>query len=74
MTIEFLKPFQERVRAIDDDKLDQILTQGAERAEAIARMTLRRAKQSMGLVGAGCHPEGSISALACRRGRRAPVD
>jgi tryptophanyl-tRNA synthetase len=51
-TIEFLRPFQERVRAIDDDKLDQILLQGAERAQAIARMTLKRAKQSMGLIGA----------------------
>jgi tryptophanyl-tRNA synthetase len=51
-TIEFLKPFQERVRAIDDDKLDQILTQGAERAQAIARMTLQKAKKNMGLIGA----------------------
>jgi tryptophanyl-tRNA synthetase len=51
-TIEFLKPFQERVRAIDDDKLDQILMQGAERAQAIARATLKHAKQSMGLIGA----------------------
>jgi hypothetical protein len=42
--IEFLKPIQERVRGIDDDKLDQILEQGAERAEAIARMTLSEAK------------------------------
>jgi tryptophanyl-tRNA synthetase len=52
VTIEFLKPFQERVRGIDDDKLDQILTQGAERAQAIARPTLEKAKRSMGLVGA----------------------
>ena len=50
--IEFLKPIQERVRGIDDDKLDQILEQGAERAEAIARMTLTKAKASMGLIGA----------------------
>ena len=28
MTIEFLKPFQERVRAIDDGKLNEILEQG----------------------------------------------
>jgi tryptophanyl-tRNA synthetase len=52
ITIEFLKPFQERVRGIDDDKLDQILRQGAERAAAIARMTLSQAKAKMGLVGA----------------------
>jgi tryptophanyl-tRNA synthetase len=50
--IEFLQPIQERLRGIDDDKLDQILEQGAERAESIARMTLDRAKAAMGLVGA----------------------
>jgi len=52
VTIEFLRPFQERVRGIDDDKLDQILEQGAERAEAIAKVTLGRAKANMGLIGA----------------------
>ena len=52
VTIEFLRPFQERVRGIDDDKLDQILEQGAERAEAIAKLTLGRAKANMGLIGA----------------------
>lgn len=52
VTIEFLRPFQERVRGIDDDKLDQILEQGAERAEAIARITLKRAKSNLGLIGA----------------------
>lgn len=52
VTIEFLKPFQERVRSIDDDKLDQILEQGAERAQAIARPTLERAKANMGVIGA----------------------
>ena len=52
VTIEFLKPFQERLRSIDDDKLDQILEQGAERARAIARPTLERAKANMGVSGA----------------------
>jgi tryptophanyl-tRNA synthetase len=52
VTIEFLKPFQERVRAIDDDKLDKILEQGAARAESIAGQTLAQAKAKMGLVGA----------------------
>ncbi|HYV25204.1 MAG TPA: tryptophan--tRNA ligase [Pyrinomonadaceae bacterium] len=52
VTIEFLKPFQERLRSIDDDKLDQILEQGAERAQAIARPTLERAKTNMGVIGA----------------------
>jgi tryptophanyl-tRNA synthetase len=50
--IEFLKPIQERVRSIDDDKLDQILEQGAERAESIARLTLNHAKKGLGLIGA----------------------
>jgi tryptophanyl-tRNA synthetase len=50
--IEFLKPIQERVRGIDDDKLDQILELGAERAEAIAQITLNKARKSMGLIGA----------------------
>jgi tryptophanyl-tRNA synthetase len=52
VTIEFLKPFQERMRAIDDDKLDDILKQGAERAQSIARPTLENAKTNMGLIGA----------------------
>src|SRR5437762_9320562 len=52
VTIEFLRPFQERVRGIDDDKLDQILERGAARAEEIAAATLTKAKVSMGLVGA----------------------
>lgn len=52
VTIEFLRPIQERVSGIDDGKLDQILEQGAERAEAIARMTLQQAKVNMGLIGA----------------------
>jgi len=51
VTVEFLKPFQERVRAIDDGKLDQILKRGAARAESIAGPTLDRAKANMGLIG-----------------------
>jgi tryptophanyl-tRNA synthetase len=52
VTIEFLKPFQERMRAIDDAKLDEILERGAARARSIAAPTLFQAKASMGLVGA----------------------
>ncbi|PYS27193.1 MAG: tryptophan--tRNA ligase [Acidobacteria bacterium] len=52
VTIEFLQPFQERVRGIDDDKLDAILGQGAEKAAAIARATLSHAQKNMGLIGA----------------------
>jgi tryptophanyl-tRNA synthetase len=52
VTIEFLKPFQERVHAIDDDKLNEILQRGAARAESIAAPTLAQAKARMGLIGA----------------------
>src|SRR2546421_7753338 len=50
--IEFLKPIQERVKAIDDGKLNSILERGAARAEEIARVTLSDAKAKMGLIGA----------------------
>ncbi len=52
VTIEFLRPFQERVCGIDDGKLDQILKRGAAYAEEIAAATLAKAKVRMGLVGA----------------------
>lgn len=52
VTTEFLKPFQERVCAIDDGKLEAILEKGASRAQTIARTTLDQAKANMGLVGA----------------------
>jgi len=52
VTVEFLKPLQERVRSIDDGKLDQIFKQGAAKAQAIARPTLQKAKNNMGLLGA----------------------
>lgn len=52
VTIEFLKPFQERVRATDDAKLDDILGRGAKRAISIASTTLSNAKANMGLIGA----------------------
>ena len=51
ITIEFLKPIQERVRAIDDDKLNAILGLGAAHAQSIAQTTLFDAKMKMGLVG-----------------------
>ena len=52
VTIEFLQPFQERVRAIDDGKLNEILKRGALRAESIAGPTLASAKANLGLIGA----------------------
>jgi tryptophanyl-tRNA synthetase len=52
VTIEFLKPLQEGVRAIDDGKLTEILDRGAARAESIAGPTLKQVKANMGLIGA----------------------
>ena len=52
VTIEFLTPIQERVKAIDDDKLNAILGGGAAHAQGIAQATLSDAKAKMGLVGA----------------------
>ena len=52
VTTAFLQPLQERARAIDSDKLDEILGAGATRARAIARATLDAAKAKMGIIGA----------------------
>lgn len=51
-TVEFLKPFQQRVREITDEQLDDILTQGREKASAIASATLREVYERTGLTGA----------------------
>ena len=51
-TIEFLRPFQERVRDIGDEELRRILSEGAEKARTIAAETMRRVKERMGIVGA----------------------
>ncbi len=50
-TIEFLRPFQERMQNIGDEELQRILKQGQERARGIASATLREVKNRMGLVG-----------------------
>lgn len=52
VTIDFLVPFQERMRSISDEELDRILLTGCERAREIARVTLDEAKARMGLRGA----------------------
>jgi tryptophanyl-tRNA synthetase len=39
-TIEFLRPFQERVKQFDDASLEAILKSGAEKARSIASLTL----------------------------------
>lgn len=51
-TIEFLRPFQERVSAISDEELSRILHDGADKARVIAAATLRQVKERMGIVGA----------------------
>ena len=52
VTIEFLRPLQERVRGIGDEELRRILADGRDRAHAIAGATLREVKARMGLEGA----------------------
>jgi tryptophanyl-tRNA synthetase len=48
-TIEFLRPLQARVRAIDDGELAAILESGREKAQSIARPTLEVVKERMGI-------------------------
>jgi len=52
LTIAFLQPLQERVAAIDSDKLEDILDSGAARARTIAGTTLSAAKANLGINGA----------------------
>lgn len=49
-TIEFLRPFQQRVREISDEQLDEILDQGCEKARQIASATLDRVFRLTGLA------------------------
>ena len=51
--IEFLKPFQERVKNYTDEDLKDILKTGAEKARAVACETLKDVYAKMGIVGAG---------------------
>ena len=48
-TVEFLRPFQERVKQYDDETLLAILKPGAEKARTIASETLRRVYENMGI-------------------------
>ncbi len=52
VVIEFLKPFQEKVKEFDDAQLEKILKSGAEKARSIAGETLRQVYERMGIVGA----------------------
>jgi tryptophanyl-tRNA synthetase len=51
-TVEFLAPLQERVRAIDEAQLTEILAQGADKARGIASATLKDVKTRLGIKGA----------------------
>lgn len=51
VTTEFLRPLQERVRAIDDEQLDRLLIEGAEKARSVAAATLGEVKARLGLSG-----------------------
>ncbi len=50
--IEFLRPFQERVKNYSDEDLKDILKTGAEKAKAIARETLTDVYAKTGIAGA----------------------
>jgi len=51
-TIEFMRPFQERVRGISDEELSRVLRDGADKARRIAAETMRHVKERMGITGA----------------------
>lgn len=53
VTVEFLKPFQDRVRSISDQDLTRILAQGRDKAKTIARHTMNDVLAKLGLEGAG---------------------
>ena len=48
--VEFLRPFQDRVKQFDDDTLLSILKPGAEKARSIASETLKTAYTRMGII------------------------
>lgn len=50
--IEYLQPFQERIKDFDDETLNKILKDGAEKARSVARETLQNVYAKMGVVGA----------------------
>jgi len=52
LTVDFLRPFQERVKGIGAEQLDRILGQGEEKARQIAGRTLANVYAAMGIVGA----------------------
>jgi len=51
VTIEFLRPLQERARAIEDNRLKEILEFGRQKARSIAVETLKKAMAARGIIG-----------------------
>lgn len=49
VVVEFLRPFQERVKQFDDTTLKSVLASGAEKARAIAALTLREVYEKLGI-------------------------
>ena len=49
VVVEFLRPFQERVKEYDDATLNSILSSGAEKARGIAKTTLTDVYSKMGI-------------------------
>jgi tryptophanyl-tRNA synthetase len=49
LVVEFLQPFQERVRGISDEELDRILEMGRERASRVASPTMEEVRTRLGL-------------------------
>jgi len=49
VTIEFLRPFQQQVEEITDERLDGLLQQGREKASKIAGATLAQVYQRIGI-------------------------
>jgi tryptophanyl-tRNA synthetase len=50
VTVEFLRPFQDRIKQYDDASLDAILKRGAEKARSIAAETLKDVYFKMGIA------------------------
>ena len=49
VTVEFLRPFQDRVKQFDDQKLGELLASGADKARSIAAETLRDVYEKTGI-------------------------
>ncbi|MDQ3321031.1 MAG: tryptophan--tRNA ligase [Acidobacteriota bacterium] len=49
VVVEFLRPFQERVKEFDDAQLEKILKSGAEKARSIASQTVKEVYERMGI-------------------------